>query len=122
MGEFDGQRTFDAGDVGDFGFYDKFSLAARIRPRDRQGGTILVRMADTARAEGYGVALHDGKVLVHLIKRWLDDALRVETERVLPPDEWHHVLVTYDGSRVAAGVQDSTSTGDPKRRECCSTS
>ncbi len=104
-GEFDGRRFFDAGDVGDFGFYDKFSLAARVMPHDRRGGTIISRTADTARAEGYGVALHDGKVFVHLTKRWLDDALRVEAERALPPNEWHHVLVTYDGSRVAAGVK-----------------
>ena len=62
-------------------------------------------MTDTVRADGYGVALHDGKVFVHLTKHGLDDALRVETERVLPPGEWHHVLVTYDGSRVAAGVK-----------------
>ena len=101
-GEFDGRRSFDAGDVGGFGFYDKFSLAARVLPRDRRGGTIISRMIDTARAEGYAVGLHDGKVFVHLTKRWLDDALRVETERALPPGEWHHVLVTYDGSRVAA--------------------
>jgi mono/diheme cytochrome c family protein len=103
-GEFDGRRSFDGGDVGDFGFYDKFSLAARVLPRDRHG-TIVSRMADTARAEGYAVGLHDGKVYVHLTKRWLDDALRVETERALPAGEWHHVLVTYDGSRVAAGVR-----------------
>jgi len=104
-GQFDGKRSFSAGDAGAFGFYDKFSLAARVLPRDRQGGTIISRTADTARAEGYGVELRDGKVFVHLTKRWLDDALRVETERELPADEWHHVLVTYDGSRVAAGVK-----------------
>jgi len=100
-----GQRSFDAGNVGDFGFYDKFGLAARIRPADRQGGTIVARTADTTRAEGYGVELHDGKVLVYLTKRWLDDALRVETEGVLPPGEWYHILVTYDGSRLASGVR-----------------
>src|SRR5262249_26101820 len=38
-------------------------------------------------------------------KRWLDDALRVETEEGLEPGRWHHVLATYDGSRVTAGVR-----------------
>src|SRR5262249_11247209 len=104
-GEFDGKRSFDAGNVGAFGFYDKFSLAARVKPSDKHGGAILSRAADTARAEGYGVELHDGRLFVHLTKRWLDDALRVETERALPAGEEHHVLVTYDGSRVAAGVK-----------------
>src|SRR5262249_16674056 len=45
------------------------------------------------------------KLHVRLVKRWLDDAIRVETDRILPPDRWQHLLVTYDGSRVAAGVR-----------------
>ena len=50
---------------------------------------------------------------VNLVKRWLDDALRVETEQPLPPDRWHHVLLTYDGSRVAAASR-STSMASPR--------
>ncbi|MFN4257913.1 MAG: DUF1553 domain-containing protein [Gemmataceae bacterium] len=101
---FDGQRYLDAGDVGDFGFYDKFSLSAWIRPEDIGTGTIISRMKDTARAEGYSLCLHKGKVQLNLVKRWLDDALRVETEQALTPGRWYHVLATYDGSRWATGV------------------
>jgi hypothetical protein len=39
------------------------------------------------------------------VKRWLDDALRVETERSLYLNQWRHVLMTYDGSRTAEGVK-----------------
>jgi hypothetical protein len=62
-------------------------------------------MTDTARAMGYSFVLQDGKLQVNLVVRWLDDALRVETERALEPDRWHHVLMTYDGSRVAPGIR-----------------
>jgi len=41
---------------------------------------------------------------VHFTKRWLDDAMRVGTEVTLPTDRWHHVTMTYDGSRLASGV------------------
>ncbi|MCC6419501.1 MAG: DUF1549 domain-containing protein, partial [Gemmataceae bacterium] len=102
---FDGKRYLDAGDVGDFGFFDRFSVAAWIRPDRADAGTILSRMADTDRADGYAVKVEGGAVHVHLVKRWLDDAIRVQTERTLTPGRWHHVLVTYDGSRVAAGVR-----------------
>jgi hypothetical protein len=108
--EFDGHRFIDAGDVGDFGFYDKFSISAWIQPDGRQGGTVVSRMQDTARAEGYSLSLEDGKLHVQLVKRWLDDAVRVETAESLSVpatsgSRWHHVLATYDGSRVADGIR-----------------
>ncbi|OAI54603.1 hypothetical protein AYO44_03415 [Planctomycetaceae bacterium SCGC AG-212-F19] len=103
--DLDGKRYVNAGDLGDFGFYDKFTLAAWVFPKGTQGGTILSRMTDTARADGYSVRLENGKLHLNLIKRWLDDAIRVETERALPPDRWYHVAVSYDGSRLADGVK-----------------
>ncbi len=101
----DGQRSIEAGDVGNFGFYDKFSFAAWIYPQGDKGGAVLSRMKDTARATGYSVVLEAGKVQLNLAVRWLDDALRVETARSLEPERWHHLVVTYDGSRVANGVK-----------------
>ncbi|MBY0523954.1 MAG: DUF1553 domain-containing protein [Gemmataceae bacterium] len=103
--DFDGKRYLDLGNVGDFGFYDKFTLAAWIHPKGDRGGPILSRMSDASRAKGYSVHLKGGKLQVHMTVRWLDDALRVETEHPLPSDRWQHVLVTYDGSRLARGVK-----------------
>jgi hypothetical protein len=101
---FDGARYVEADDVGDFGFYSKFSLAAWVQPDDK-GGTIVSRMTDAEQAEGYSVVLRGGRVEVNLVKRWLDDAIRIRTRRALPARQWHHVLVTYDGSRVAEGIK-----------------
>lgn len=102
--ELDGHTWFDAGDVANFGFYDKFSISFWIRPGANSRGTIVSRMTDAPQADGYYVVLENGKVQVNLVKRWLDDACRVQTARPLVPDRWQHVLVTYDGSRVAAGI------------------
>ncbi len=103
---FDGRQHIDAGDVANFGFYDKFSWSAWIHPRGSKGGIILSRMSNAARTEeGYSLQLADSKLQVNLVKRWLDDALRVETEKDLAPNRWHHVVVTYDGSRVASGLR-----------------
>jgi hypothetical protein len=101
----DGRRFIDAGNVGDFGFYDKFTLAAWINPADERGGTIISRMTDAEHADGYYLSLAGGKLQLNLVKRWLDDALRVESEEALPLGQWHHVAATYDGSRVADGVK-----------------
>jgi hypothetical protein len=102
---FDGQRFINAGEVAKFGYYDKFSLAAWIQLSGPRGGTIISRMVDVPQGEGYSLGLEGGKIQVNLVKRWLDDALRVETERSLVPGRWYHVVATYDGSRVASGLR-----------------
>ncbi len=106
-GAFDGKRAVEVDvddDVAKFGFYDKFTLSAWIKPT-APTGAILTRTEDVSEGEGYGLYLKDGKVQVNLVKRWLDDALRVETDQSITVDQWHHVLATYDGSRVADGVK-----------------
>lgn len=90
--------------TGDFGFLDEFSIAAWVRPGSDRQGTIASKMLDEPRETGYSVALRDGRVEVAFVKRWLDDALRVITVESLSPEAWHHVVVTYDGTRVADGV------------------
>jgi hypothetical protein len=102
--QFDGQRFVDAGEVANFGYFDKFSLAAWVRADQADSGTIVSRMTDAEESDGYYVQIIDGHVHVNLVKRWLDDCIRTETEEQITPGEWTHVLVTYDGSRVANGI------------------
>ncbi len=98
-----GKSFLDAGNVGRFGFFDKFTIAAWVWPAPA-GGTIISRMTDTDRADGYSLAIENGKLHVRLVKRWLDDAIRVESLETIVPDTWHHVCFSYDGSRVASGI------------------
>jgi hypothetical protein len=100
----DGKRFFAAADAGKLGYYDRFTLAAWVQPQGDKG-VILSRMMDEATRDGYYLQLDKGHLQVNLVKRWLDDSIRVETVSTLEPGRWQHVLVTYDGSRVAAGVQ-----------------
>lgn len=103
--QFDGECFVDRGDVAKFGYFDKFTLAAWVRPTENASGGIVSRMSDDSDSDGWALHLKDGKVQVNLVKRWLDDALRVETERPLAADRWQHVAMTYDGSRMASGVR-----------------
>src|SRR5690606_15388515 len=54
---------------------------------------------------GWTLYLQDGRIQVNLVVRWLDDAIRVETEDPLPLGEWRHVAMTYDGTRLASGIR-----------------
>lgn len=102
---FDGERYFDGGNTARFGFFDKFTIGAWISPVGNKGGTIVSRMADTDRADGYRFSLKDGKLHLELVKRWLDDAIRVETVDALPANGWRHVAFSYDGTRLASGIK-----------------
>src|SRR5262249_19926176 len=102
--DLDGKSVADAGNVGDFGFDDRFSFALWVKPR-KPSGAILSRMVEEPRGEGYSVQLVNGKLEAHFTKRWLDDALRIKTQQSLEMNRWYHVVVTYDGSRLAAGTK-----------------
>jgi len=100
----DGGGHVEAEGVGGIGFYDKFTMAAWVRP-EAPDGTIFSRSKVDVEEKGYWLSLKDGKLQLNLITRRLDDALRVETAEPLPMNEWRHVLVTYDASRLAKGVR-----------------
>ncbi len=101
---FDGQRAESRGDVANFNYQDAFSLAAWIRP-DSPNGAIVSRMEDYYEGEGYGLFLLDGRIRLHIIRRFTDIGLRLETEQAVAMNRWQHVLVTYDGRRKGAGVR-----------------
>ena len=102
--DFDGKTFVDGGDVANFDYLDPFTLAASIHPSSPDGA-ILTRVEDYFEGEGYGLYLINGKVRLHIIKRWTDIGLRVETENPIPLNEWSHVSATYDGYRYASGVR-----------------
>ena len=92
-----------AGDTAAFGYMDKFTVALWLRAED-PNGTVISRMTPVEEGAGYYLQLRDGLLQVNLINRWLDDAIRLESGTPLPRNEWCHVTMTYDGSRVARGV------------------
>ena len=101
---FDGKRYLEAGNIGNFGFQNKFAVAAWFRT-ESPDGIIVSRAEDREEQPGWGIHLKGGKLQVNLIQRWLDDCLRVETEQPVPLNKWTHVVATYDSTRVAAGIK-----------------
>ncbi len=102
--EFNGEYHIDAGDFADFSYFDRFSLSAWIFPT-QDTGTIISRMTPTAQSDGYYVHLQNGQLEVNLVKRWLDDSIRIATVRQLTLNQWQHVAITYDGSRTSHGIK-----------------
>jgi hypothetical protein len=100
----DGKGFINAGDVAAFRLLRQVFLRRVDFSDGRTGRGDLVAHGRGAAGEGYSFQLIGGRLQVHLTKRWLDDALRVETQATLEPNRWHHVMMTYDGSRLASGV------------------
>ena len=101
---FDGKRQIEAdGEKVNFNYQDQFTFAAWIEPESPKGA-ILSHAEDFFEGTGHGLYLIDGKLRLHVIFRWTDLGLRVETEQPLKLHERQHVLATYDGKRKASGV------------------
>jgi hypothetical protein len=101
---FDGKRFILGGNIGAFGFQDKFTIAAWINPTAGTGA-IVTRTKDVEEEAGYGLYLKDGKIQANLVLRWLDDGARVETVKPVELNRWQHVMMTYDGSRTVEGIK-----------------
>ena len=80
-----------------------FTVSLWLRPDSH--GAVYSRMEDTDRYRGVDlVLLGDMRPAVHLIHEWTRNAVKVVGRDPLERGAWHHVAVTYDGSRKAAGV------------------
>jgi hypothetical protein len=86
-----------------FDVYDSFSIGAWIRPA-AANGAIVSRIKDQAEGQGLVLYLDEGRLAASMNQRWLDDGIRVETQAKVPVGQWSHVMLTYDGSRLASGV------------------
>lgn len=92
--------------AGNFDRDQAFSCAVWVkRPASAAAGALLARMDESAAHRGWDLWLEDGKIGVHLIHNWPDDAIKVLARRPLKAAQWSHVALVYDGSARADGVK-----------------
>jgi len=103
--QFDGNTHISAIETGVFESDQTCSFAAWIYPTSNQAGAVLSKIDDANAYRGYDVILESGKVASHFVNHWPDSAFKVVTKKALTLNAWHHITVTYDGSRKASGVK-----------------
>ncbi len=81
---------------------DRFSYGGWAKTNG--DGAILSKMDDKADYRGFDLLVTGGKVAVHLVHKWPENAIKVETQQALPKDAWTNVFVTYDGTSKASGI------------------
>ena len=99
-------ETVELPDVGDFEGDQGFSSSFWVRPaRENMVGSIIARMDNTSAFRGWDVWLEGNRVGTHIINAWPDNALKAVAKTPLKANEWQHVVITYDGSKKAAGIK-----------------
>jgi hypothetical protein len=103
--EFDGNTHVEVSDGPALEYNAPFTIALWAYPTAGGAGALLSKMDDAAAYRGYDVLLEEGKVAVHLVHHWPDNAIKVLAKKGMSQNAWHHVAVTYDGSGKAAGLK-----------------
>ena len=62
-------------------------------------------MDDKASFRGFDLWMEGGKIGTHIVNSWQENALKVVTKETLKPDQWQHIVLTYDGKHKASGVK-----------------
>jgi len=69
-------------------------------------GAILSRIDEGSAYRGYDLLVETGgKISMHMVHRWPDDAIKVLTKAGVALNAWHHVAAVYDGGGKAAGLK-----------------
>ncbi|MFM7591022.1 MAG: DUF1553 domain-containing protein, partial [Isosphaeraceae bacterium] len=78
---------------------------AWIYPASQAAGTVLSKIDDGNAFRGYDMILEQGRLAAHFVNHWPDRAFKVITKKPMALNQWHHVLVSYDGSQAASGAR-----------------
>lgn len=82
-----------------------FSISLWIKPKSDASMAIVSKMDESKNHQGYDLVWSSGKIEMHLIDQWPQDAIKVSTKQALAADQWYHLVATYDGSKSASGIK-----------------
>ncbi len=89
----------DLGDIGSFSRSDRVTFGGFIRIEGAPTGAVIARMNPAEAFRGWDLYLENGKPVSHVIDSWDKAAKKLVAKEPLKPGQWHHVMVTFNGSR-----------------------
>jgi len=66
---------------------------------------VLSKIDPTGERRGFELIWQKGQLQINLVNRWVTDAIELVMKEPMKRSDWHQVIVSYDGSRKAAGVR-----------------
>ncbi|MCH2181142.1 MAG: DUF1549 domain-containing protein [Mariniblastus sp.] len=101
----DGKTHFDSANAALELKHDRpFTLAAWIKSDGKAGGAVFSRMDISQGYRGFDVWVQGG-IGTHIIHQWPGNAIKVISKDQLVPNQWQHVVISYDGGQKASGVK-----------------
>lgn len=99
--------SIEIAEAGDFERNQPFSVGAWVKiPSKEMNGSIVARMDESKGHRGWDLWVEQGRLAVHLINDWPNNALKASTNKpVIPANKWTHVFATFDGKGKGAGVK-----------------
>ena len=82
-----------------------FTLSVWIMPGNAPQGCVVSKMDSDADGRGFEILWYKSQPRITLAHRYSTDGLEVVAEQKFSGRQWRHLVVTYDGSAKAAGLQ-----------------
>ncbi len=103
--KFTNNNAISLGNTGDFENNQAFSFGAWVKvPKDSVAG-IIAKMDNKNNYRGYDLYTQNGNLVVHLINHFPNNYIKVTSRKKFPPNEWMHVMVTYNGKKRPNGIK-----------------
>lgn len=103
--QLDGQSHVDLGNTGNWDSNDSFSISAWVFPTANNSMAIVSKMDEVENFRGYDLLLESGKVAVHMVHHWPDNAIKVITKNPISLNAWHHIVLSYASGSKASSIQ-----------------
>lgn len=101
---FSGDSHIESAQIADFDGQSPFSISVWVYPTATDAMAIVSRMDEGNNHRGFDLLIENGKIASHFVHKWPDNAVKVITKEAMKNDQWHHVVLTYDGGRNASSI------------------
>jgi len=91
----------DLGDLASFKRTEQVSYGGFVRIEGQPTGAVFGRMNKAEAYKGWDLYLEAGRPASHIIDTWQNSANKLTAPTPLEPGKWHHVMVTFDGTKRA---------------------
>ena len=95
------ETPVELGDLGSFSRKDQVTYGGFIYVEGAPTGAVVARMNPAESFRGWDLYLLDGRPTAHVIDTWSASANKISAVSPLKSGEWHHVMVTFDGTTTS---------------------